>query len=231
MRLLLCIILLLLTGCRQDDNPTIINNTDPYLASFWSKGIKTMTLNHSPLTLDTTTFDGAGNISSIKKYGSFEKMAYNKDHFIIRELYRSDVRSNYVIDYRLENGQLLQYWRNVDNHMQWEYDSSALGSVIRSNRFHFDQAGRIHQVTKNDSTQVELIRYENELIVERRFISVSENRVWSKILYSYRNQKLENMEVFDDGMLIYQVHFKDGLPEYRKTERHQDTLFYRYTYY
>jgi len=231
MRLRPFVVFLIILGCRPNIKSPIVNNTDPYLACFWGKGIKTMISRHPSGDIDSSTFDHAGNIILIKQRGVFNRMAYDSNHFIIRNLYQGDLMGNFLYEYRMGKAELIQTRRDINSN-KWDYDSSEIGSDPEFDRLYFNREGRIFQIANEDSTEVESIRYEHDLIVERRFVSTARpDEVWRKFLYFYANRELEKMVLFENETQISHVHFKGGLPEYEKVERHVDTIFFEYCYH
>jgi len=65
----LLIIVLALSGCISKKEAEVVNDSDPYLKSFWGKGIKYLTIGNPCCTNDTLWFDSDGNIIQEKAYG------------------------------------------------------------------------------------------------------------------------------------------------------------------
>jgi len=228
----LLIIFLILLGCTSKKETEFVNNFDPYLESFWGKGIKYLTIGNPCCKNDTLWFDDDGNIIQIKSYGSFERMSFDRNHFLIRQLYKGDMVANYLVDYHRAGDCLVQNWRELE-HDKWELsptDTSA--HVYRFEKMYFNN-GKIFRTVMSDSSLVTDYFYSNEKIIKKEEHSLrdpSDVSIWN-YSYSSNGSELSKIEFIDNDSTHFDFYFQNGLPQFIQYKDHRNyKLTYDYHY-
>jgi hypothetical protein len=158
-------------------------------------------------------------------------MDYDENRFMTRDLYESDVMFNQMLNYESTDSCLIQYRRDLPHH-EWNLSpNEVLPKPSAFNYIYSRYDGQIYRIVENNNSVVTRFFYNGDLMVKKELYSKSDTIATMAWRYYYSDRQLTRIDCMENGILHFEYHFKDGLPNYIQYRYHRNNqLHYQYFY-
>ena len=222
---------LLLISCKERERVIVM---DPYTACFWNKNIKYMIerFDFDTTYKETTKFDADGNIIERNRRGALARYAYDKNHFLVRWLSRTDVSESEVITYTFDERTktLKSFSYPIYKHNNWNYAPADIDSAeVDITTIMLDGDERIVKYLGPNNTTMWKYFYDDDLLILRQAFLGGD--LFSEWMYEYHEGRLNKVMFNEDSVAFETIYFNsNGLPSH-STRRVDDSSTLPYKTY
>ncbi|HYC83578.1 MAG TPA: hypothetical protein VEB86_00090 [Chryseosolibacter sp.] len=182
---------------------------DPLAQAFLSKRLKMAVVYDAdvPQIADSIWFDRKGNVVREKTHGRDVIRAFDSLHFITRELIKGEFYTHFLVEYRVDNGLILQEWYPIKS-FKWAYSASDVSKKYHKVvKFKLDSQGRISEEIDEQADRFTVYSYD----------SSDKSRLKSKAIHAKSSGQLLQSYRFEyEGSTLQKAQFDiGGSPRWR----------------